>query len=112
MEQGKWSDPALYRELSEPFASSAELEIAGNQFFEELRELRRKHGVPDVYVSLKAAYLADDGDEVSSLMHAGFGNEAEWETMVAFTLGQVQSNRQERTAKLLRQTGAITVKQR
>lgn len=54
------SDPAHYRKLCEPFASTEAAGEAVDAFFKEVRALRDKHKIPDVYVMLEVTCLVPD----------------------------------------------------
>lgn len=94
-------NPALYRELCEPFPSPNDAEQAVQAFAAELYDLRAKHRIRDllIVVSATVKYPSEEEGEVSCVIH--FGDELKSENMAAYGLGFLQSQRQERTAKTL-----------
>lgn len=60
-------DPELYRELSKPYATSAEAEAATHAFLEEVIALRAKHRVPEILVAA-AAYVVEGPDGQASTL--------------------------------------------
>lgn len=95
-------DPARYRKLSEPYASKEAGQAAIVAFFKDLGEIRVKHKIPDLYLVIRATVLTEDQEEGTVTTSIHFGNELEAEGMLAWALGRVQSERQDRTAKMLR----------
>ena len=59
-------DPALYRRMSEPFASIEEANEHVIPFFQELAELRKKYRIKDVSVVVECNVLDPDGKEEGS----------------------------------------------
>lgn len=96
------SDPALYREMSIPHASSEALNEALQKFFDEIGELRKKHKMRDVFICVQCGYVAQDGtEEIDAAAHHGMGDSARHEALLAFALGQVQGERQEIIARYM-----------
>ena len=67
-------DTATYREMSEPFAGTEELNDALLAFYEDLREIRTKHRLADVLVVVQDAYLDNDGQEIPALSRSNIGS--------------------------------------
>jgi|ERR1017187_4388081 hypothetical protein len=99
--QGKlFNDPALYRKLSEPFATLDEADAATDAFLVELRELRAKHRIADVSLILGINVMGEDG-EGRMLLQSHVGDTHLAESMLAYAYGAETALRQERTASLL-----------
>ncbi len=94
-------NPKLYREMSKPFSSMQEANAALQAFMDELGELRKKHKLPDVYFCVRISY-EKDGEELPAMTHGGYGDSLEHESMLAFAIGQVQSDRQEMISDLMK----------
>jgi hypothetical protein len=96
------NDPKMYREMSEPFASIDECNAALKAFFEELYELRKKHGIRDLYYITAGSYLGPDGkDECQFITPSMCGNPLMAENMAAYAFGYEQAERQRETDRLL-----------
>ena len=96
------SNPKLYRELSEPFASSEAVNEGLENFFADLGELRKKHKIRDLVVLVSLSYMSQDGtDELDTITQMEYGDAMKHEMMLAHTLGLVQAERQELIAKCL-----------
>lgn len=95
-------DSANYRKLSEPFSSFDEANSALNAFFKDVRELRVKHKIPDVYIILSGSAIAEDGEEGEWIISQHHGNRLKSEPMTAFAYGHEQVLRQEAVAKALK----------
>jgi hypothetical protein len=81
------ADPALYRRLSEPFATAEELDAASTAFAAEIRALREKHRIPDV-VYVMAANVKDGDGERMMLMSGNCGNPSMVAPLLRHTLNQ------------------------
>ena len=88
--------------IPEPFKSQEEAAKAIEGFHDEVAELRVKHKLPDVYVVAELNW-EDDGIESVSMSTFGFGEQARHEAMLAYALGTVQAERQQRIAQLIGQ---------
>lgn len=89
------SNPKLYRELSEPFASAADANTALDAFFQGVEELRKQHRFANVYVIVCASMqgdTADDEQEWQASCHYGDGLRAE--AMTAWAYGREQGRRE------------------
>jgi len=74
------NDPALYRKLSEPFASSAEAIKAIELMERELRTIREEYKIPNFAVAFSLSYFNESGTEVevSGSITCGDETKAEW----------------------------------
>lgn len=67
-------DPETYERMSRPFDTIEDANETLNKFFAECRELRIKHGLRDVHVSVLDSVLDPDGGEAREVfvdMHIG-----------------------------------------
>ncbi len=92
------SDPKLFREMSEPFESASEADAAINAFFDELGELRKRHGFPNVYVIVGGSIVADSGDEHEFVSTLHYGNGLQAEPLTAYAFGKEQARREQAIA--------------
>jgi hypothetical protein len=97
-------DPGGYRELSKPFETFTAANEAINAFFKDVRELRKKHKLPDVYIILKGtAYREDAADDEESegdwIISQHHGSSLNCEAMCAWAYGQEAAKRQEAISK-------------
>ncbi len=95
-------DPARYRTLSEPFDSKETGQAAILAFFKDLGEIRVKHKIPDLYVVIRASVLTETKEEGIFTTSLHYGSELEAEGMLAWALGRVQCERQDRIAKQIK----------
>jgi len=96
------NNPKLYREMSEPHATAAEVNASLQAFFDDLGELRKKHKLRDIVAIVNTSYLASDGiEEIDGGSWFGYGNSMNYEIMLAHTLGIVQTERQEMLARAM-----------
>lgn len=93
-------DPALYRSMSEPFATPTEAADAVEAFHLELRALREKHRIRDVVMVIAISALDANGEEGQSIAHASIGNSDCVERLLAYALGQERRVRDRLIAKL------------
>lgn len=98
------ANPKLYRELQQPFTSQDEAQKASSAFQDELAELRKKHRMRDLLVVAMFSYGFGDGEvgESESIICSSFGDPVQAETMAAYALGTIQSERQHRIGQLLK----------
>lgn len=87
------SNPKLYRELSVPFETAEEAQAIFSAFFEELGELRKKHGFQNVHVIVMDNFL-DNGEESAFITNGHYGSMAQAEAMTAWALGIEHSSRE------------------
>jgi hypothetical protein len=96
------SNPARYRALSAPFASTKEAGEAIDAFWSDVKAARIKHRIPDVLVALAVNGLNEDGKEGRMMVSCAMGGGPyEEEVLAAFALGRAQLQRQEETSRLL-----------
>jgi hypothetical protein len=104
---GLFNDPGLYRRLSEPFPTVEAGNEAIQGFFRELRELRAKWKLPDVYCVVMGNAVHPNGSEGKFIISAHNGSAAEAEAMIAWAMGYEQSLRQDRIQGAMRGRGFI-----
>ncbi len=100
-------NPGGYRALSEPFENFAAANEAINDFFKDVRDLRAKHRLADVYIILRGSALGEDGDEGDWIISQHHGSSLNCESMTAWAFGQEATRRQESIAKVVA-AGGIT----
>lgn len=99
LREGK-DDPKRYLKCAEPFAAKDIATEALKAFMEEVEASREKHLIANVAIIVKDSI--DYGDDVGSFLVRGFfGNSLEEEGMIAYALGNAQSERQERIYKMI-----------
>jgi hypothetical protein len=103
-------NPELYRKLSEPFENLMAANAALNGLMDDMRILREKHHIPDLYWVARITAKSEDGGETGAYSNGGMGNVLEWEAMLAYALGVEQTDRQQRIGQLLAEAGAVTRK--
>lgn len=110
-------NPALYRKLSEPYASPEEADRALSAFWDEVYALREKYKIPDLYMILMFSVkqidnripgdlgLVNETDEAEGTMMARLsaGNPMNTEAMTGWAFGQEQAGRQERISGVVNQ---------
>jgi hypothetical protein len=84
----KKNDPALYRKLSEPFASLDAVNEELQAFQTALYELRVKHKIRDLSFQIGGTYSTEDGEELPYMINNHFGSPHEGITMLAYALGR------------------------
>lgn len=101
-----FNDPATYRAMSAPFPTPEACNAAITAFSEELRALRLKHRIRDVYVVIAGAvvYEGDDG-EGEWMTTLAMGNAAMQPALAAYGLGEAQADHRERINKLTAMAG-------
>lgn len=87
--------------MSQPFPSTQACDEAVKAFNTELRALREKYKLPEVYVILYVNFLDAQGDEGRGLLGLHHGDVAEAEVMTAWAFGTEQARRQERIGRFL-----------
>jgi len=91
---------ALYRQLSEPFASLDEFDAAVVRFREAVRVARIEAKLSDVYVIICASAQVTDGEtQVITGLH--FGNELLAEGLTAWAYGKEQAEHRELIGRML-----------
>ena len=103
-------NPELYRKLSEPFDSLAVANEALNSLMDDMRVLREKHHIPDLYWVVRITAKNPDESETGAYSNGGMGNVLEWEAMLAYALGVEQAERQQRIGTLVTGSGLLTRK--
>lgn len=95
------ADPKLYREMEVPFASQEEAAKASAAFADDLAEIRKKHRMRDVAYTVMFSYESPEG-ESQAITSGHLGNSMNAESMLAYALGVVQSDRQAYVGSLLK----------
>ena len=95
-------DEDNYRKLSEPFPSFDAANEALEAFFKDLREVRNKHKMTDVYVIISGSARTASGEEGEFVTSQHHGSSLKSESMVAWALGTEQTRRQEAIAKMIK----------
>lgn len=103
-EHGVIRDSATYREMAEPYETSDEADAALNAFFEELRELRKKHRIANTYTVAQVSALDDEGYEQDLITAAHNGDNQRVLAMVAWAFGREQKHHEQMVRRLA--TGA------
>ena len=80
-------DPKLYREMSQPHASRKAAADAADAFFDDLREIRKKHRIADVAAVIQIPYAEADGAERHVLITTHNGHVANNLPMLAQAFG-------------------------
>ncbi len=93
-------DPKLYREMSEPFKTPDEANAAIKAFFDDLGDIRKKHGLRDVLCVIQGSCIYPDQGEGEFITTAMHGSEDEAEPMAAYALGLHEAERRERINKI------------
>lgn len=94
-------NPALYRQLSEPFPTVDAADAAINGFNTELRALRAKYKLPDVHVIMMGSCIHESGEEGHFMLNTHHGDASRAEIMTAWALGKAQAERQEQIGRVL-----------
>jgi hypothetical protein len=76
------NDPALYRKLSEPKENLEAAKAAFDAFYKDLREIREKHGIPDLVISYAANYLNEHGKESAAIQISNCGDSARSQRLI------------------------------
>ena len=95
------SDPANYREMLKPFPDIAAAEAAAQAFHNDVRELRKKHKIPDVVFAYEMSAMMVDGKESVFLNSFTCGSQLKEEYLAAFAFGQATSRHSEMVARAL-----------
>lgn len=81
------ANPALYRELSQPFQGMDLANAALHSFADDLEQLRIKHKIQEVVCLCQVPVLDASGEEGVSTVSLSFGDPLEHISMVARELG-------------------------
>jgi hypothetical protein len=93
-------DPKLYRKMSEPFESDEEANAAAKGFFEELRSIREKYGIPDVLAVIKISIEQGESESIAFSIQQ-IGDIREGEGMAAYAYGCLRSDNRKLIERLL-----------
>ena len=94
-------DYAGYQELSVPFESVGLANDAVNAFFRDVRELRKKYKLPNVYTILAGLAVGDDGAVGEWITSQHHGDSFKCESMTAWSFGKEAETRRNDIAKLI-----------
>jgi hypothetical protein len=89
------SNPALFRRLSEPYASMEAADEAIQTFLDEMGALREKHKIPNILTVIGGSAIAADGDESEFLLPHMYGDAMRMESFAAYAYGAAATARQE-----------------
>lgn len=91
-------DPKTYREMSVPFDDAASANKAVQDFFVDLKEIRKKHRMRDLLVTAQVPYVAVSHDgksiETVGLVNLTIGSSAEALHMAAIAYGSLRADHQ------------------
>ena len=94
------NNPALYRKLSEPFASRDAGNVALEAFAKDLSELREKHHIADL-VCVLSVNAMEECDEGAMSATMNFGDPLKVPILLAQALGKAQRDFDMKLAKYL-----------
>jgi hypothetical protein len=94
-------DYAGYLELSVPFESVGLANEAVNAFFRDVRELRKKYKLPNIYTILAGLAVGDNGVVGEWITSQHHGDALKCESMTAWALGKEAETRRDDIAKLV-----------
>lgn len=95
------NDPDNYREMSKPFASPNEANGALTLFFDEVRELRKKHRIRDVHMLVSVRTTDADGVEGDAMSASHLGDPAVGELMLAWGFGRAGAERRQTIRRIM-----------
>ena len=111
MKQGRLTaDNDSLERCRRPHENGEAAEKAFQAFNAELYDLRVKHGISDVLVTVQDSYLDDDGERVSIAISSMYGNSLMEEPLAAYAFGCAQSRRQQHIGRLLEDSSKNAVK--
>lgn len=93
-------DPKHYREISVPFASSEDANVALHAFFSEVEAARNKHRIADVVVLCEVSHELD-GHEVRGSASSSYGDSSRVVEIVARAYGSESARHEDRMALLM-----------
>lgn len=104
-----FTDEETYRQMSVPFESVDELNVAAEAFQIELYELRKKYCVRELLFVMQSGVKRIDTDgktyEDSPILCGYFGDLMRAEVLSAYALGNIQTRRQEMIAETIDRAG-------
>jgi len=87
--------------MSEPFDTIEQADAAMDAFAADVRALRVKHRLADVYVVMMVPHRGDAGREGQVISRFSMGDTLKSEAMVAWALGREQAAHREFVERLL-----------
>lgn len=97
------NNPKLYREMSVPFATKGEAVAAWDKFNAGIAKLREECKIQDVVFAGTFSYVSEEGEECPYYGRGHLGDQLRAESMAAFMLGSLQSERQDFIAGFMSQ---------
>jgi alkanesulfonate monooxygenase SsuD/methylene tetrahydromethanopterin reductase-like flavin-dependent oxidoreductase (luciferase family) len=82
-------DPALYRRMSEPFATTGDASEALSAFFEDVHAARAKHRIADVNIAASVNVVAEESD-APIIQRFHIGDQLKGAQMLAYAFGASQ----------------------
>lgn len=104
------NDPTLYRKLNIPFASIEEANAATEGFADDLRAIREKWKIPDVYCVARIIATDEEGNEGDSFIRLHNGSTFYALPMVAYAYGLEQAEAESNIHRLVRSAVKTAVK--
>ncbi len=102
MEKNKFkNDPENYHQMSIPFETRAEADKELELFFEGVSELRSKHKIADILLTVYGSSKTSDGETVNFIGGYFWGNSLNEPVMAAHAFGRTQAEYKEKIAKLI-----------
>jgi hypothetical protein len=98
-------DPSLYREMAAPFENADVANAAFKAFFADLGEIRKKHGITNVYVVIGGSIKNPDveGGEREVIVNLMYGDQLRAESMTAWAYGYEQAERESKVSSMVAQ---------
>ena len=101
-------NPALYRELSEPFHSEEDATVAIKAFLADVEESRKKHHIPDVLTVVQVNAIASTLEELPEGVFQStlfLGNPINELALAAFAFGRAKQETSDWIAAIAKQAG-------
>lgn len=93
--------PDLFRRMAEPHESHDQCCDALNAFHADLRVLREKHKMANLFVVVGDSYRDDDGEPVDIVVTMTCGDMNRMEMLAAYGFGKMQADREATVARAL-----------
>lgn len=97
------SDPANFRKMSEPFATSADADKAVDAFQAGLKKLRDECRIAEVFCIIEVPYLLPDGGEASAMARLHHGYQLKAPVLAAYGYGIETASHDAMIARLISQ---------
>lgn len=90
-QKGEWqNDPENYKTLSVPHETPEGFEKEADEFFKGVAELRKKHKMADVIITVKSPVKTKDNNVSDFALIHQFGSSNEHPPMAAFTFAEIK----------------------